>query len=86
MMPFSSLTIGAQITHFNCLDWGVLECTFEEEELLDVKNAQATTLQLLAFQNSLCLANTSHCYSPSMVLKFALAIMLTISSLTNVDP
>jgi hypothetical protein len=49
MTPFLSPTIGAQITHFNYLDWGMFEFTSEEEELLDVKNAQATTLQLLTF-------------------------------------
>jgi len=49
MMPFLSPTIGAQITHFNCSNWGMFEFTSEEEELLDVKNAQAATLQLLTF-------------------------------------
>jgi hypothetical protein len=49
MTPFLSPTIGAQLTHFNCSDWGMFELTSKEEELLDVKNAQATTLQLLTF-------------------------------------
>jgi hypothetical protein len=88
MMPFLSPTPMTRIekTHFNCLDWGVLELTFEEEGLLGVKNAKVATLWLLAYQNSLCLANTSHCCFPSMVFEFALAIMLTIGSLMDANP
>jgi len=85
-MPFLSHTIGAQKTHFYCLEWGVLEFTSKEEKLLDVKNAQVITLQLLTFKNSLCLTNTSHYCSPSTVFKFALVTMLTTGSLTNVNP
>jgi len=75
----------AKNVHFNYSNWGVLELTSKEEELLGVKNAQAATLQLLAFQNSLYLANTSHCCFPSMILKFAPTTMLKIDSLTDVN-
>jgi hypothetical protein len=46
MMPFLSPTptTGTQKTHFNCLDWGAIEFTFEEEELLGVRNAQVEAL------------------------------------------
>ncbi len=61
----------AKNVHFNYSDWGVLELTFKEEELLGVQNAQVMTLQLVVFQNSFYLANTSHSCFPSTILKFA---------------
>jgi hypothetical protein len=86
MMPFLNLTLATkmQITHFKRLNWGVFELPSEEKELLGVKNAQVTTLWLLAFQNSLCLASTSHCSFQSTAL--ALVIVFTTSSLTNTNP
>jgi hypothetical protein len=66
----------AKNMHFNYLDWGVLELTSKEEELLGVQNAQAVTLQLVAFQNSFYLANTSHSCFPSTIFKFAPTTML----------
>ncbi len=86
-MPFLSPMPATRMqrTHFHYLDWGVLELSSKEKELVGVKNAQASALLLLAFQNSLCLVNTSHCCSPSAVLKFALATMLTIDSLMGAD-
>jgi hypothetical protein len=71
--------------HFNCSNWGVLELISKKEKLLGVKNASVATLELPAFQNSLCLANTSHCCSPSMVLEFAPMTMLSTSSLMDAN-
>jgi hypothetical protein len=87
MMPFLNPTLPSKMqkTHFNCSNWGVLELPFEEEELLGAKNAQMVALRLLAFQNSLCLANTSHCCFQSMALEFAPMIMLITNSLMNAD-